>query len=111
MSISASEVLFSYRPADNSSLYHVVKGNYVQSSGSSFSLNEEYHLLYNVWCRCEAFSLSENSETIWHVAILSDRAVYFQYNSTNLSLIGNKYSSTVYIGVNSLNIVEAGGIV
>ena len=111
MGISASEVLFSYAAEGNDNRHHLVKARYANISESSFSLNEEYHQSIDGQWRLDAFSLSENNETIWHAALLGYNIAYFQYNSNDVSLIGNKYVSNNYRGIYSLDIFEAGGYV
>ena len=110
MGISTSEVLFSYAAEGNSNQHHIVKARYANISESSFSLNEEYHQSLNGQIRFEAFCLSENNETIWHVANIDGGVVYFQYYLTNFSLVGSKYASNGSFYANGFKVIESGGI-
>ena len=77
----------------NSSIYHIVKANYIESDSS---LNEEYH--QSVSLSNHSFSgssLGENNDTIWHVFSTYSNVIYFQYNLTDFSTIGaNRFISS-----------------
>ena len=85
-------MLYNYR---YSNTYHIVKADYNESNGSSYSLNEQYHQTINANTYFgSASSLGENYDTIWHAVSFQTSAIYFQYNLTDFSLIGNKYLSS-----------------
>ena len=60
-------------------------------------------------------TISEDNETIWHVVSIEQDSlynnVYFQFNSTNFSIIGSKHISTWDLDRFGVGIEAAEGIV
>ena len=111
LTISSTEVFYSYK-IEGSSLHHLVKANYILTSGSTYSLNEEYHQTMNGNSQYGAIScLDHTNETIWHAVNMDLYIVYFQYNLTDYSLIGNKYVSSQAISTFGLHMEVAEGII
>ena len=89
LAISNNEIFYSYREY-STHIHHIVKANFIGSGGSSYSLNEVYHQTIPGDSTFGASScLGENNETLWF-AVNMGYVIYFQYNSTNFSLIGSK---------------------
>ena len=79
---------------------------------SNNSLNERNHQTINLDTSYQtALSLGENDETIWLAISSSMYILYFQYDLTNFSLIGNKYISSETISNNGLKMEVSEGIV
>ena len=79
---------------------------------SNNSLNELNHQTINLDTSYQtALSLGENDETIWLAISSSMYILYFQYDLTNFSLIGNKYISSETISNNGLKMEVSEGIV
>ena len=55
--------------------------------------------------------LDHTNETIWHAVNMDLYIVYFQYNLTDYSLIGNKYVSSQAISTFGLHMEVAEGII
>ena len=109
--ISNTEIFFSYR--SSSELHHAIKASYIEESGPSYFLNEDYHqTISGYYARNSISSLGTDGESIWHAINIDYYALYFQYNLTDFSLIGNKHVSS-QAGVNGrgMDIDVSDGIV
>ena len=108
IAINRLEILYSYK-IESLNLHHIVKASYNQSTNA---LNEDYHQTISGESRYGAVSrLGDNGETVWHVANIGGSIVYFQYNLTGYTLIGNKYIISQLSYDDGLDMDVAEGIV
>ena len=91
LALTNSQVFYSYKQRSNG-VHHIVKATYVESN---YSMVVNNHQTINGESYNDAgTSYGENNETIWHAFSVFDNVIYFKYNLTNNSLIGNKYISS-----------------
>ena len=91
LALTNSQVFYSYRQRSNP-VHHIVKSTYVESD---YSIVVDKHQTMNADSYSVAgTSFGENNQTIWHALSIYDKIIYFKYNLTDYSLIGNKYISS-----------------
>ena len=89
VAISNTQVFYSYRET-NANTHHLAIANFLEDTGT-FSLNETYHKTIAEDSTHGSISrLSHNSATLWHAVNLGTFVTYFQFNSTDLTLLGSK---------------------
>ena len=71
-------------------MHHIAKANFIETSESMLSLNEIHHQTINsISIYGAASCLGSNNETLWHTVNFYGNFVYFNYNLTGFSIIGN----------------------
>ena len=91
-------------------MHHIAKANFIETSESMLSLNEVHHQTINsISIYGAAYSLGSNNETLWHTVNFLGNFVYFNYNLTGFSIIGNKYVASASISGFRLNLEVSEG--
>ena len=91
VAISNNQVFYSYRETGSGSdLHHLAKADFSEDSGT-YSLTETHHKTIAGDSTLGSISrLSHDDESLWHAVNLGTFVTYFQFNSTDLTLLGSK---------------------
>ena len=89
VAISNTQVFYSYRET-GSDLHHLAKADFSDNSGT-YSLTETHHKTIARDSTLGSISrLSSDSTTLWHAVNLDTFVTYFQFDLTDLTLLGSK---------------------
>ena len=89
VAISNNQVFYSYRET-GSDLHHLAKADFSEDSGT-YSLTETHHKTIAGDSTLGSISrLSHDDESLWHAVNLGTFVTYFQFNLTDLTLLGSK---------------------
>ena len=89
VAISNTQVFYSYRET-NANTHHLAIANFLEDTSTSW-LNETSHKSIDEDSTLGSISrLSHDSATLWHAVNLGTFVTYFQFNSTDLTLLGSK---------------------